>query len=123
MIVEYNIKNEEGILIQAKGNFCSKLKKGKLKIKKLFKITILDEQEPSVQSKDNQSSASLKLMQICIYQNLEWNVAVTALVYLKINSGFHAPKNPKEQYLKAVKSSDASFSEKRIYVYDCSSAR
>ena len=38
--------------MQAKGNFCSKLKKGKLKIKKLFKITVLDEQEPSAQSKN-----------------------------------------------------------------------
>ena len=52
MIVEYNIENEEGILIQRKGNYCSKLKKGKLKTKKFFKITILIEQEPSVQSAD-----------------------------------------------------------------------
>ena len=27
MIVEYNIENEEDILIQGKGNYCSKLKK------------------------------------------------------------------------------------------------
>ena len=33
-------------------NCCSKLKKGKLKTKKLLKITIIDEQEPSVQSAD-----------------------------------------------------------------------
>ena len=52
LTVEYNIENEEGILIQGKGNYCSKLKKGKLKTKKLLKITILDEQEPSVQSAD-----------------------------------------------------------------------
>ena len=45
LIVEYNIENEDGILIQRKGNYCSKLKKGKLKIKKLLKLTILDEQE------------------------------------------------------------------------------
>ena len=50
--MEGNIENEEGILIQGKENYCSKLKKGKLKIKKLFKITILDEQESSVQSED-----------------------------------------------------------------------
>ena len=56
MIVEYNIENEEGILIQGKGNHCSKLKKGKLKTKKLLKITILDEQEPSVQSADRTKS-------------------------------------------------------------------
>ena len=52
LIVEYNIKNGEGILIPGKGNYCSKLKKGKLKTKKLLKITILDEKEPSVQSTD-----------------------------------------------------------------------
>ena len=52
MILEYNIENEERILIQGKGNYCSKLKKRKLKTKKLLKITILDEQEPSVQSAD-----------------------------------------------------------------------
>ena len=50
--MEYKIENEEGILIQEKGIYCSKLKKGKLKTKKLLKITILDEQEPSVQSAD-----------------------------------------------------------------------
>ena len=37
---------------QGKGNYYSKLKKGKLKTKKLIKITILDEQEPSIQSAD-----------------------------------------------------------------------
>ena len=51
MIVEYNIENEEGILIQGKGNYCSKLKKGKLKPKKLLKLLgTFDEKEPSVQS-------------------------------------------------------------------------
>ena len=52
LIVEYNMENEEEILIQGKGNY-TKLQKGKLKTKKLFKTTIiLDEQEPSVQSAD-----------------------------------------------------------------------
>ena len=47
--MEYNIGNEEGILIQGKGDCCSKLKKGKLKTKKLLKLLrLLDEQEPSV---------------------------------------------------------------------------
>ena len=50
--MEYNIENDEGILIQAKGNYCSKLKKGNLKTKKLLKVTILDKQEPSVESAD-----------------------------------------------------------------------
>ena len=48
--MEYNIKNEEGILIQVKGNYSLKLRKGKLKTKKLLKNTILGESEPSVQS-------------------------------------------------------------------------
>ena len=41
----YNIQNG-GILIQEEGreNYCSKLKKGELKIKKLSKITTLDQQ-------------------------------------------------------------------------------
>ena len=51
LIVEYNIEKEEGILIQGKGNYCSKLKKGKLKPKKLLKLLgTFDEKEPSVQS-------------------------------------------------------------------------
>ena len=49
-MMEYNIENEEGMLIQGKGNCCSKLKKGKLKTKNLLKTTILGEQEHSVQS-------------------------------------------------------------------------
>ena len=48
--MEYHIENEAGILIHRKENYCSKLKKGKLKTKKLLKITILGEQEHSVQS-------------------------------------------------------------------------
>ena len=43
---------EKGINIKGKGNYCSKLKKGTLKTKELLKITILDEQQPSVQSAD-----------------------------------------------------------------------
>ena len=39
-------------------------------------------------------------------------------LYLKINSGFHARKNLKQQYMKAVTFSDPSFSKKSIYVYD-----
>ena len=52
MVVEYNIENEEGLLIQGKGNYCSEFRKGKLKTKELLKITILDEQEPLIQSAD-----------------------------------------------------------------------
>ena len=50
--MKYNIENEEGILMQGKGNYFSKLKRGKLKTKKLLKITILGELEHSVQSAD-----------------------------------------------------------------------
>ena len=53
------MENEEGILVQGKRNYCSKLKKGKLKIKKLFKITILDEQEPSAQSEDRSKAVQI----------------------------------------------------------------
>ena len=56
---------KEGIPIEGKGSYCSKLKKGKLKTKKLFKITILDEQEPSVQSADR-----AKAVQIWSWGNL-----------------------------------------------------
>ena len=40
------------ILIQEKRNYCSKLKKGKLKTKKLVQTIKLDEQELSIQSVD-----------------------------------------------------------------------
>ena len=36
-------------------------------------------------------------------------------LHLKINSGFHASKNPKQQNLKVVTFSDASFSKKRFH--------
>ena len=95
--MEYNIENEEGILIQGKGNYCSKLKKGKLKTKKLLKITILDEQEPSVQSADRTRAVQV------------WSWGNTYLpkpgklpsqdLYQKIN-GLYARKNLKQQCLK-----------------------
>ena len=59
--MEYNIENEEGILIQGKENYCSKLKKGKLKTKKLLKTTILDEQERSAQSADKSKARQVLL--------------------------------------------------------------
>ena len=78
LILEYNIENEEGIIIQWKKHFCSKLKKGKLKTKKLVKITILGEQEHSVQSTDNQKNASLTLMK-CVF-NKTWKMTITTSV-------------------------------------------
>ena len=65
MIVEYNIEIEEEILIQEKGNYCSKLKKGNIKTKKLLKITILDEEEPSVQLEDR-----VKAVQVLSWGNM-----------------------------------------------------
>ena len=57
--MEYNIEYEEGIVIQGKGNYCSKLKKGKLKTKKLL--------NQRAEPKQFKSDAE----EICIYQNLE----------------------------------------------------
>ena len=68
MIVEYNIENEERILIQGEGN-CSKLKKGKLKTKKSLKITVLGEQKHSVQSTDRtESGCGHHSIFICIWK-------------------------------------------------------
>ena len=102
MTVEYNIENEEVILIQGKGNYCSKFKKGKLKTKKLSKITLLAEQKHSVQSADRN-----KAVQVWHWGNIvftkTWKMSITSSC-LKINSGLHAKKNPKQQYLKVVTS-------------------
>ena len=112
MIVQYNIENEEGILIQGKGNYCLKLKKGKLKLKSCWKLLgISDEQEPSVQSAEQVwSSGNMHLP-----KHEKWP---PQHLYLKINSEFHARKNPKQRYLKAVTFSEPSFSKKCIDVYD-----
>ena len=63
--MKYNIKNEEGILIQGKGNYLLfEIKKGMLKTKKLLKIDrYIRWEEPSVQAAE--------VEEICIYQNLE----------------------------------------------------
>ena len=45
-----------------------------------------------------------------------WKVAVKASI--SENSGFHARKNPQQQYLEVVTFSDPSFSKGRIYVYE-----
>ena len=44
---------------EGKGKYRSKLKKGKLKTKKLLKIAIFDEQEPSLQSVDRTKAAQV----------------------------------------------------------------
>ena len=41
-----------------------------------------------------------------------WKVTVTASISENNNSGFHARKNPNQQYLKVVMFSDHSFSKK-----------
>ena len=75
LIVEYNIENEEGILIQGKGNYCSKLKKGKLKTKKLLKITRYIRWTRALSTI---SRASLKLRKYVFTKT--WKVAVTASI-------------------------------------------
>ena len=61
----------------------------------------------------NQQSKS-EVKKICIYKNLESGGHSRS----EKNSGFHARKYPKQEYLKAVTFSDPSFSKKRIYVYN-----
>ena len=72
-------KMEEYLCTEEESLKLSKLKKGKLKTKKLLKITIVDEQEPSVQSADsrqNQSSASLNLRKQVFTKT--WKLAIAA---------------------------------------------
>ena len=59
--MECKIENEEkrGVPVQGRGNYCSKLKRGKLKTKKLLKITILGEQEHSIQSVDRNNTVQV----------------------------------------------------------------
>ena len=64
----------------------------------------------------NQQSKS-EVEEICIYQNME-SGRDSIYSYLKINSGIHARKNPKQRYLKVVPFSDPSFSKKCIYICD-----
>ena len=63
----------------------------------------------------NQQSKS-EVEEIYFYQNIERGCHSIQYL-LKINSGFHARTNPKQQYLKVVTFSDPSFSKKQIYVY------
>ena len=74
-------------------------------------LGILDEKEPSVQSVEQVWSWG----NMHLPKHGKWS---SQYLYLKINIGFHARKNPKQQYLKAVTSIDPSFSKERIYVYD-----
>ena len=57
--MEHNSENEEGTLIQGKGNHCSKLKKGKLKTKNLLKLLgILDEKDNTKYNTLNRPSSA-----------------------------------------------------------------
>ena len=61
----------------------------------MLKITILDEQEPSLQSADRYCKSEVE--KICIYKKPgNWP---SQHLYLKINSGFHARKNPSKATL------------------------
>ena len=60
--------------------------------------------------------------EICIYQNLKCghqHHSIYSYMSLKINSGFHARKNPKQQCTKnsCIRLSDCSFCKKCPYVY------
>ena len=82
----------------------------------MLKITTLDEQESSVQSADR-----TKAVQVWSWGNMYFpkpGKLLSQHLYLKINRGFHAKKNPKQQYLKVVTFSDVSFSKERICVYE-----
>ena len=105
--VEYNTENEDGILIQGKGNYCSKSKKGKIKM--LLKITRYIRRTRALSTMNR---ASLKLRKHVFTKT--WQVAVIS-ENKQVPSGFHArDKNPKQQHLKVVKFSNSSFSIKHI---------
>ena len=81
----------------------------------MSKITILDKQEPSVQSADRtKNSVSLKLRKcVAIHEALESAHSTTSasiITYLKINSGFHARGNPSEEAMS--ESSQGSYMER-----------
>ena len=75
MIVENNIENEKRILIQGKGNYSSKLKKGKLKTKKLLKIARYIRWKRALSTI---SRASLKLRKYAFTKT--WKVVVTVSI-------------------------------------------
>ena len=84
----------ERMLIQERGDYCSKLKNGKLKTKKLLTGTMLDEQEPSVQSADKTEAVQVwSWGNMYLLKPRNWP---SQHLYLKINSGFHARKNLSE---------------------------
>ena len=82
-IVEYNIRKEEGKFIQDQGSYCSKLKKGKLETKKLFKITILDSKsfQYNQQTEPNQCKSEVRKYVL----TKTWKGAVTASVAICIS--------------------------------------
>ena len=83
----------------------------------MLKITILDEQEPSVQSADR-----TKAVQVWSWRNVylakpgKW---LSQHLFLKKTPiGFHARKNPSEAAIsESITFNDTSFSKKRIYIY------
>ena len=79
----------------------------------MLKITILNGQEPSAQSADRTKAVQVwSLGNMDIPKPRKW----PSKYHQKINSGFHARKNAKQQYLKVVTFRDFQFSKKRIYV-------
>ena len=77
-------------------------------------LGILDEQEPSVKSAEQVGSWG----NMYLPKHGKWPSQNLYYINMKINSAFHARKNPKQQYMKVVTRRDPSFSKKRINVYD-----
>ena len=102
LIVEYNIKTEEGILKQGKGYYCSKLKKGKLKTKNSLKFTRCIIRWTRFLS--TISRACLKLTKYVFTKTWKSGRHSSIHISLKINknSGFHVRKYAKQHYLKVV---------------------
>ena len=79
---------------------------------------MLDEQEPIVQSADR-----TKEVQVWPIRKVAISITLYLIYrYLKTSigkySGFHARKNPKQEYHKVVTFSNDSSSKKSNYVYD-----
>ena len=110
--------SQEYLPIQWKGSYCSKLKKGKLKTKKLLQITkyIRWTRALSIIRR-----ASRKLRKRVFTKTWNWKVAAVLASILKVPENkysgcmFHTRKNPKQQYLKIVTFSDPSSRKKNAF--------
>ena len=70
---------------------------------------------PQCNQKTEPKQCIADVEEICFSQH---HSIILRHLYLQINIGFHAGKNPKQQYLNVVTFSNASFNKKHIYVHD-----